>query len=163
MLSCTCNKENEQKIRIKKVTKSVTHLLFLRDKCVFLYLFPRSIFIKKTYLSRVKSFVLRVPTLFPDPYFHFLYCEAADFRLTDRTLSNHHITRRKFILSVYPPSGRMRQGSYRKMRFFLQSPNRRPRQTFPRASASLVLSMCTCRLIVSTARHRQLYHGMRFP
>ena len=25
------------------------------------------------------------------------------------------------------------------------------------------LSMCTCRLIVSTARHRRLYHGMCFP
>ena len=140
---------------LKKREKSIKKFFCLPRTSVFSS--------KRTYPSRMKRLIIYISTLSPDSHFHFPYCEAADFRLTDRTLSNHHITRRKFILSVYPPSGRMRQGSYRKMRFFLQSPNRRPRQTFPRASASLVLSMCTCRLIVSTARHRQLYHGMRFP
>ena len=91
MLSCTYNKENEQNIRIKKVTKSATHLLFLRDKCVFYCIFQRSIFntkreksiknfsknfflprpfvffVKKTDLFGARSLVFRVPNLFPDP------------------------------------------------------------------------------------------------
>lgn len=115
----------------KKINKQIFQKIF----CL-----PRtSVFSsKRTYPSRMKRLIIYISNLSPDSHFYFPYCEAADFRLTDRTLSNHHITRRKFILSVYPPSGRMRQGSYRKMRFFLQSPNRRPRQTFPRASASLV-------------------------
>lgn len=59
------------------------------------FFLPRlSVFLlKRTHLSRMKRPIICISTLSPDSYFHFLYCEAADFRLTDRTLSNHHITR----------------------------------------------------------------------
>lgn len=59
------------------------------------FFLPRlSVFLlKRTHLSRMKRLIICISTLSPDSHFHFPYCEAANFRLTDRTLSNHHITR----------------------------------------------------------------------
>lgn len=87
-------------------------------------------------------------------------CKASAAVLRKRLFAG--IRKGEMLSSLYPPSGRSGKGHFG--RCVSSDDTRTDAHTvFPRASASLVSSMCTCRLIVSTAGHRQLYHGMRFP